>query len=111
MIGLTVFQMSAPVSLENAELNWHLGRAEAVLYSPDTKVPRNAEVALRRAIPAVNSATKSIQVLILSDLRTLVSFYVPWSRRDKIGLLKKCGFMFFFVCYMCKSSSVCAGFS
>ncbi|KAL5061757.1 hypothetical protein RYX36_023494 [Vicia faba] len=34
--------------------------AMAILYSPDTKVPRTGEVALRRAIPA-NSNMKSIQ--------------------------------------------------
>ncbi|XP_058747356.1 peptidyl-prolyl cis-trans isomerase CYP37, chloroplastic [Vicia villosa] len=34
--------------------------ANAILYSPDTKVPRTGEVALRRAIPA-NSNMKSIQ--------------------------------------------------
>ncbi|KAL5131406.1 Peptidyl-prolyl cis-trans isomerase CYP37, chloroplastic [Glycine soja] len=36
------------------------GVAEAVLYSPDTKVPRTGEVALRRAIPA-NANMKAIQ--------------------------------------------------
>ncbi|XP_020209328.1 uncharacterized protein LOC109794278 isoform X2 [Cajanus cajan] len=36
------------------------GAAEAVLYSPDTKVPRTGEVALRRAIPA-NASMKAIQ--------------------------------------------------
>lgn len=35
--------------------------ANAVLYSPDTKVPRTGELALRRAIPA-NSSMKAIQV-------------------------------------------------
>ncbi|RDX65869.1 Peptidyl-prolyl cis-trans isomerase CYP37, chloroplastic, partial [Mucuna pruriens] len=34
--------------------------AEAVLYSPDTKVPRTGELALRRAIPA-NANMKAIQ--------------------------------------------------
>ncbi|XP_071730166.1 peptidyl-prolyl cis-trans isomerase CYP37, chloroplastic-like [Rutidosis leptorrhynchoides] len=34
--------------------------AEAVLYSPDTKVPRTGELALRKAIPA-NTNMKSIQ--------------------------------------------------
>lgn len=61
LIALTVFQLTASVPIENASFNWTLGSAEAVLYSPDTKVPRSAEVALRRAIPAVNSATKNIQ--------------------------------------------------
>lgn len=40
------------------------GAAEAVLYSPDTKVPRTGEVALRRAIPA-NANMKSIQVCLV----------------------------------------------
>ena len=37
--------------------------ARAVLYSPDTKVPRTGEVALRRAIPA-NTNMKAIQVAL-----------------------------------------------
>lgn len=56
-----MFQLTASVPIENTSFNWTLGSAKAVLYSPDTKVPRSAEVALRRAIPAVNSATKKIQ--------------------------------------------------
>lgn len=43
-----------------APIPWD-GAAEAVLYSPDTKVPRSAEVALRRAIPAVNTSMKKMQ--------------------------------------------------
>ncbi|XP_020209899.1 peptidyl-prolyl cis-trans isomerase CYP37, chloroplastic-like [Cajanus cajan] len=46
------------------------GAAEAVLYSPDTKVPRTGEVALRRAIPA-NASMKAIQVCLLSCFRRL----------------------------------------
>jgi len=38
--------------------------ASAVLYSPDTKVPRTGELALRRAIPA-NPNMKAIQVYLL----------------------------------------------
>jgi len=49
------------------------GAAEAVLYSPDTKVPRTGEVALRRAIPA-NSNMKSIQVCSVL-LACLVDFF------------------------------------
>jgi len=40
------------------------GAAEAVLYSPDTKVPRTGEVALRKAIPA-NANMKTIQVCLV----------------------------------------------
>lgn len=35
--------------------------ANAILYSPDTNVPRTGELALRRAIPA-NPSMKTIQV-------------------------------------------------
>lgn len=38
----------------------YISPAEAVLYSPDTKVPRTGELALRRAIPA-NPSMKTIQ--------------------------------------------------
>ncbi|XP_024018633.1 peptidyl-prolyl cis-trans isomerase CYP37, chloroplastic isoform X1 [Morus notabilis] len=40
--------------------SWYAPPANAVLYSPDTKVPRTGELALRRAIPA-NTNMKSIQ--------------------------------------------------
>ena len=46
---LLLVQMSVPLP------------AEAVLYSPDTNVPKTGELALRRAIPA-NSNMKAIQV-------------------------------------------------
>lgn len=36
--------------------------ANAVLYSPDTNIPRTGELALRRAIPA-NTNMKAIQVV------------------------------------------------
>jgi exonuclease V gamma subunit len=38
--------------------------ADAVLYSPDTKIPRTGELALRRAIPA-NPNMKIIQVCLI----------------------------------------------
>lgn len=41
---------------------WSIAPANAVLYSPDTKVPRTGELALRRAIPA-NTNMKAIQVI------------------------------------------------
>ncbi|KAL2644810.1 hypothetical protein R1flu_012397 [Riccia fluitans] len=57
---LTMAQALAPFPESLAEF-WSVPRAEAVLYSPDTKVPRSAEVALRRAIPAVNPSMKKMQ--------------------------------------------------
>uniref|UniRef100_A0A7N0SXT3 PPIase cyclophilin-type domain-containing protein n=1 Tax=Kalanchoe fedtschenkoi TaxID=63787 RepID=A0A7N0SXT3_KALFE len=41
-------------------VSWMVPPAEAVLYSPDTKVPRTGELALRKAIPA-NPNMKNIQ--------------------------------------------------
>ncbi|KAL3698067.1 hypothetical protein R1sor_012143 [Riccia sorocarpa] len=58
--ALTISQALAPFPESFAEF-WSVPRAEAVLYSPDTKVPRSAEVALRRAIPAVNPSMKKMQ--------------------------------------------------
>ncbi|KAK4255758.1 hypothetical protein QN277_008713 [Acacia crassicarpa] len=40
--------------------SWSLSPANAILYSPDTKIPRTGELALRRAIPA-NTNMKAIQ--------------------------------------------------
>lgn len=61
-ITLTLAQAVAPISAENFPGSWGVQSAKAVLYSPDTKVPRSAEVALRRAIPAVNPSVKKMQV-------------------------------------------------
>jgi hypothetical protein len=48
----------------------YISPAEAVLYSPDTKVPRTGELALRRAIPA-NPSMKIIQAS-LEDISYLL---------------------------------------
>ncbi|KAL1202506.1 Peptidyl-prolyl cis-trans isomerase CYP37 [Cardamine amara subsp. amara] len=48
----------------------YISPAEAVLYSPDTKVPRTGELALRRAIPA-NPGMKTIQAS-LEDISYLL---------------------------------------
>ncbi|CAM6124244.1 unnamed protein product [Calypogeia fissa] len=60
-LSFTLAQAVAPMSPENFPLSWGVQSAEAVLYSPDTKVPRSAEVALRRAIPVVNPSVKKMQ--------------------------------------------------
>ncbi|XP_038981703.1 peptidyl-prolyl cis-trans isomerase CYP37, chloroplastic isoform X2 [Phoenix dactylifera] len=52
-------QISFPLSMSNWS-PWLASTANAVLYSPDTKVPRTGELALRRAIPA-NANMKAIQ--------------------------------------------------
>ncbi|CAO2836055.1 unnamed protein product [Amaranthus hypochondriacus] len=56
---LLVVQISAPLPVTNWD-SFSVPPAEAVLYSPDTKVPRTGELALRRAIPA-NTNMKTIQ--------------------------------------------------
>lgn len=58
---LVFVQISSPLPL----VGWDvlpISPANAVLYSPDTKVPRSGELALRRAIPA-NTNMKTIQVI------------------------------------------------
>ncbi|CAA7405709.1 unnamed protein product [Spirodela intermedia] len=56
---LVFVQISIPLPLAGLDSGF-ISSSEAVLYSPDTKVPRNGELALRRAIPA-NTNMKAIQ--------------------------------------------------
>ncbi|CAI5518212.1 unnamed protein product [Closterium sp. Naga37s-1] len=58
---LAAIQVLAPVSAAFVLLLAQPPAAEAILLSPDTKVPRNADVALRRAVPVVNEAVRKIQ--------------------------------------------------
>lgn len=60
---LIVAQISLPLPFANWN-PWLIPSANAVLYSPETKIPRTGELALRRAIPA-NANMKAIQVNIL----------------------------------------------
>ncbi|KAI3868685.1 hypothetical protein MKX03_007485 [Papaver bracteatum] len=58
---LIFIQISSPLPFNNLELDESfISPANAVLYSPDTKVPRTGELALRKAIPA-NPNMKAIQ--------------------------------------------------
>lgn len=53
--------------------SWSVSPANAVLYSPETKLPRTGELALRKAIPA-NTNMKTIQVteiFIVQNLNSL----------------------------------------
>lgn len=59
-----------------------ISSAEAVLYSPDTKVPRTGELALRKAIPA-NTNMKTIQVIF----KTLCTSTIPLSTEWQIYLI------------------------
>ncbi|KAL2932563.1 Peptidyl-prolyl cis-trans isomerase CYP37 chloroplastic [Bienertia sinuspersici] len=56
---LIVVQISTPLLVIDWD-SYFVPPANAVLYSPDTKVPRTGELALRRAIPA-NPNMKAIQ--------------------------------------------------
>lgn len=57
---LLFMQITLPLPMSSGDLEF-LYYANAVLYSPDTKVPRTGELALRKAIPA-NRNMKAIQV-------------------------------------------------
>ncbi|XP_008366666.1 peptidyl-prolyl cis-trans isomerase CYP37, chloroplastic isoform X2 [Malus domestica] len=57
---LVFVQISSPLPLVGWDVLPVSSPANAVLYSPDTKVPRTGELALRRAIPA-NTNMKTIQ--------------------------------------------------
>lgn len=66
-------QLTSPLPFAGWD-SWSISSAKAVLYSPDTKVPRTGELALRKAIPA-NANMKAIQVLksmIVSVLDTSI---------------------------------------
>lgn len=70
-IFFIVHQAAAPFPSNDFD-NWLVPPASAVLYSPNTKVPRTGEVALRKSIPA-NPAMKSIQDF-LEDIYYLLRF-------------------------------------
>lgn len=58
---LIFVQISSPLPIVAWD-SMSISPAKAVLYSPDTKVPRTGELALRKAIPA-NTNMKAIQVV------------------------------------------------
>ncbi|XP_031266792.1 peptidyl-prolyl cis-trans isomerase CYP37, chloroplastic-like [Pistacia vera] len=74
-------QISSPLCMIGWEL-WSVSPAKAVLYSPDTKVPRTGELALRRAIPA-NTNMKAIQ-----DSLEDISFLLRIPQRKPYGTME-----------------------
>lgn len=61
--SMVCIHVLAPIPLDDINLVFPSRQdASAVLLSPDTKVPKNAEVALRRAVPVVNQDLRKIQV-------------------------------------------------
>ncbi|KAH9802796.1 peptidyl-prolyl cis-trans isomerase CYP37 [Citrus sinensis] len=79
---LIFVQISTPLCLVGWDF-WSVFPANAVLYSPDTKVPRTGELALRRAIPA-NANMKAIQVASLED----ISFLLRIPQRKPYGTME-----------------------
>lgn len=64
LITVIVVSVQITFSLPLVGLDsWPISPARAILYSPDTKIPRTGELALRKAIPA-NANMKAIQVSI-----------------------------------------------
>ncbi|KAH9308394.1 hypothetical protein KI387_036305, partial [Taxus chinensis] len=70
-IVMIILQTAAPIPLNDME-KWLIPSTNAVLYSPNTQVPRTGEVALRKAIPA-NPTMKSMQES-LEDIFYLLRF-------------------------------------
>ncbi|XWS27964.1 hypothetical protein CRYUN_Cryun25bG0025400 [Craigia yunnanensis] len=66
---LILAQTTSPLPLAGWDF-WSILPANAVLYSPETKIPRTGELALRRAIPA-NTNMKAIQAS-LEDISYLL---------------------------------------
>ncbi|KAL5547988.1 hypothetical protein UlMin_003219 [Ulmus minor] len=78
---LMVVQISSPFPFMGWD-SWSTPPANAVLYSPDTKVPRTGELALRRAIPA-NANMKTIQ-----DSLEDISYLLRIPQRKPFGTME-----------------------
>ncbi|KAL4026534.1 hypothetical protein IC575_014966 [Cucumis melo] len=78
---LICIQISSPLPLVNWDFQ-SIHPAMAVLYSPDTKVPRTGELALRRAIPA-NTSMKAIQ-----DSLEEISYLLRIPQRKPYGTME-----------------------
>ncbi|KAH9650867.1 peptidyl-prolyl cis-trans isomerase CYP37 [Citrus sinensis] len=76
---LIFVQISTPLCLVGWDF-WSVFPANAVLYSPDTKVPRTGELALRRAIPA-NANMKAIQIAM--DEKDSILASIPADLKEK----------------------------
>ncbi|MCL7033927.1 hypothetical protein MKW94_028955 [Papaver nudicaule] len=80
---LIFIQISSPLPFNNLELDESfISPAKAVLYSPDTKVPRTGELALRKAIPA-NPNMKAIQ-----DSLEEISYLLRIPQRKPYGTME-----------------------
>ncbi|KAI3989936.1 hypothetical protein MKX01_003639 [Papaver californicum] len=80
---LIFIQISSPLPFNTLELDESfISPAKAVLYSPDTKVPRTGELALRKAIPA-NPNMKAIQ-----DSLEEISYLLRIPQRKPYGTME-----------------------
>ncbi|XP_048327273.1 peptidyl-prolyl cis-trans isomerase CYP37, chloroplastic isoform X2 [Ziziphus jujuba] len=78
---LLFIQFSCPIPFVGWD-SWSISPGKAVLYSPDTKVPRTGELALRRAIPA-NTNMKAIQ-----DSLEEISYLLRIPQRKPYGTME-----------------------
>ena len=63
---------------------------DAALVNPNTRLPRSAEVALRRAIPALNKETRTVQAKLEDVLFLLrIPQRKPWDKMQ--ASVKECG--------------------
>ncbi|EPS58159.1 hypothetical protein M569_16657, partial [Genlisea aurea] len=76
-----IIQLTSPISMISYGLCYS-PPAEAVLYSPETKIPRTGELALRRAIPA-NINMKAIQ-----DSLEEISYLLRIPQRKPYGTME-----------------------
>ncbi|XP_057460365.1 peptidyl-prolyl cis-trans isomerase CYP37, chloroplastic isoform X1 [Actinidia eriantha] len=79
---LVFVQIASPILPLGAWNSWSISPAEAVLYSPDTKVPRTGELALRKAIPS-NTNMKAIQ-----DSLEDISYLLRIPQRKPFGTME-----------------------
>ncbi|XP_057797289.1 peptidyl-prolyl cis-trans isomerase CYP37, chloroplastic [Salvia miltiorrhiza] len=80
-VSILFLQLTSPVPLTEHDY-WLIPPAEAVLYSPETKIPRTGELALRRAIPA-NKDMKAIQ-----DSLEDISYLLRIPQRKPFGTME-----------------------
>nr|XP_009629214.1 peptidyl-prolyl cis-trans isomerase CYP37, chloroplastic-like isoform X2 [Nicotiana tomentosiformis] len=80
-VMLIFIEIASPIPFDGWQV-WPISPAEAVLYSPETNIPRTGELALRRAIPA-NPNMKTIQ-----DSLEDISYLLRIPQRKPFGTME-----------------------
>ncbi|XP_019257076.1 PREDICTED: peptidyl-prolyl cis-trans isomerase CYP37, chloroplastic isoform X2 [Nicotiana attenuata] len=80
-VMLIFIEIASPIPFYGWQV-WPISPAEAVLYSPETNIPRTGELALRRAIPA-NPNMKTIQ-----DSLEDISYLLRIPQRKPFGTME-----------------------